>query len=70
MAFMISAATTIPTELAKQSDAMAALDAALYLRERGCRRIKITDTQNGKTFSPAEFSVAVGTSAQKSQKSG
>lgn len=69
MAFLISAATTVPPELAKQPDALAALDAALDLRERGCRRIKITDTRNGKTFSPAEFASAVGTSEDQSRKS-
>lgn len=66
MTFIISAATTVPAEITKQSDALAALDAALDLRERGCRNIKITDTRSGKSFRPAEFANAVGTSTQQS----
>lgn len=66
MTFLISAATTVPLELTRQSDALAALDAALDFRERGCRSIKITDTRSGKAFSPAEFASVVGASSRKS----
>ena len=69
MTFLISAATTVPPELTRQPDAFAALDAALDLREQGCRNIKITDTRSGKSFRPAEFASAVGISAEQSRKS-
>ena len=69
MTFVISAATTVPAEITNQSDALAALDAALDLRERGCSNIKITDTRSGKSFRPAEFASAVGSSAEQSRKS-
>ena len=69
MTYLISAATAVPAEITKQSDALAALDAALDLRERGCRNIKITDTRSGKSFRPAEFASAVGVSAEQPRKS-
>jgi len=60
IAFLISAETELPPELTRHADGMAALEAALDLRERGERGVKITVALSGETFSPADFAKAVG----------